>query len=74
VPLRAGWLQRGILTTNINLDEGTCSLDLLEEAAEYFGLGLPQARAIIKEVATATARWRQVLVNDLPPMLDALQR
>ena len=49
-----------ILTTNINLDEGTCSVDLLEEAAEYFGLGLPQARAIIKEVATATAKWRDV--------------
>jgi serine/threonine-protein kinase HipA len=49
-----------ILTTNINLDEGTCSLDLLEEAAEYFGLGLPPARAIIKEVATATAKWRDV--------------
>jgi serine/threonine-protein kinase HipA len=49
-----------ILTTNINLDEGTCSVDLLEEAAEYFGLGLPQARAIIKEVATVTAKWRGV--------------
>lgn len=49
-----------ILTTNINLDEGTCSLDLLEEAAEYFSLGLPQARAIIREVATATAKWRDV--------------
>jgi serine/threonine-protein kinase HipA len=49
-----------ILTTNINLDEGTCSLDVLEEAAEYFGLGLPQARAIIKGVATTTAKWRDV--------------
>jgi serine/threonine-protein kinase HipA len=49
-----------ILTTNINLDEGTCSLDLLEETAEYFGFGLAQARTIIKEVATATATWRDV--------------
>jgi len=49
-----------ILTTNINLDEGTCSLDLLEEAAEYFSLGLHQARAIIKDVAKATAKWRDV--------------
>lgn len=47
-----------VLTTNIDLDEGTCSLDLLEAASEYFGLTLPQARAIIKEVATATATWR----------------
>jgi len=53
-------LKARVLTTNINLDEGTSSLDLLEEAAEYFGLGLLQARAIIKEVATATATWRDV--------------
>jgi serine/threonine-protein kinase HipA len=53
-------LKARILTTNINLDEGTCSLDLLEETAEYFGFGLPQARAIIKEVATATTKWRDV--------------
>lgn len=49
-----------ILTTNIDLDEGTCSLDLLEAAAEYFSLGLQQARAVIKEVAIATATWRDV--------------
>jgi serine/threonine-protein kinase HipA len=48
-----------VLTTNINLDEGTCSLDLLEETAGFFALTLPQARAIIKEVATSTAKWRQ---------------
>jgi serine/threonine-protein kinase HipA len=47
-----------ILTTNINLVEDTWSLDLLEEAAEYFGMGLPQARVVIKEVATATSQWR----------------
>ena len=32
-------LKARVLTTNIDLDEGTCSLDLLEAAAEYFGLG-----------------------------------
>ena len=53
-------LKARILTTNINLDEGTCSIDLLEETAEYFGFGLTQARALIKEVATATAKWRDV--------------
>jgi serine/threonine-protein kinase HipA len=47
-----------VLTTNINLDEGTCSVDLLEAASEFFGLTLLQARGIIKEVATVTARWR----------------
>lgn len=53
-------LKARVLTTNIDLDEGTCSIDLLEEAAEYFGLGLKPARAILKEVASATATWREV--------------
>jgi serine/threonine-protein kinase HipA len=51
-------LKARVLTTNINLDEGTCSLDLLEAASEYFALNLAQARAIIKEVAIVTATWR----------------
>jgi len=53
-------LRARVLTTNINLDEGTCSIDLLEEAAQYFGVGLRPARAIIKEIATVTATWREV--------------
>lgn len=48
-----------VLTTNIDLDEGTCSIDLLEAACGYFGLGLAAARAIIKEVALVTATWRE---------------
>ncbi len=51
-------LKARVLTTNIDLDEGTCSIDLLEETAAYFGLGLVAARTIIKEVATVTATWR----------------
>lgn len=53
-------LKARILTTNIDLDEGTCSVDLLEASADYFGLGLVQAKAIIKEVGAATATWREV--------------
>ena len=53
-------LKARVLTTNIDLAESTCSLDLLESAAGYFALSLPKARAIIKEVATATATWRSV--------------
>lgn len=49
-----------VLTTNIDLNEGTCSLELLESASEYFALSLPKARSIIKEVAVATAAWRNV--------------
>jgi serine/threonine-protein kinase HipA len=52
-------LKTRVLTTNIDLDEGTCSLDLLEAASEYFALTLERARAIIKEVAAVTATWRE---------------
>jgi serine/threonine-protein kinase HipA len=53
-------LKARVLTTNISLDEATCSLDLLEAAAEYFSLSLAQARTIIKEVALVTSRWREI--------------
>jgi len=53
-------LKARVLSTNINLDEGTCSIDLLEASSEYFALNLAQARGIIKEVATVTATWREV--------------
>lgn len=56
-------LKARVLATNIDLDEGTCSVDLLEAAAQYFGLGLKAARAILKEVATATARWPEVATS-----------
>lgn len=49
-----------ILATNIDLDEGTCSIDLAESAAEFFGLNLAAARDIIREVGVATAQWREV--------------
>ena len=51
-------LKARVLTTNIDLDEGTCSLDLLEAAAGFFALTLAQARAVIREVAAVTATWR----------------
>ena len=52
-----------ILTTNIDLDEGTCSLDLVESAAAYFGLPLAKARIVIREVAGATCAWRTVAME-----------
>ncbi len=51
-------LKARVLSTNIDLDESTCSLDLLESASTYFGLTLQQAREIIKSVAGATSAWR----------------
>lgn len=53
-------LKARILTTNINLDEGTCSIELAESAAQYFGLSLAKARGVIREVAAATCQWKVV--------------
>ena len=53
-------LKARVLTTNIDLEESTCSIDLLEASADYFALSLAEARAILKEVATATSSWRTV--------------
>jgi serine/threonine-protein kinase HipA len=53
-------VRQRILTTNISLDEATCDLELVRSVAEYFGLASAKADAIIKHVAMATARWRDV--------------
>ena len=47
-----------ILSTAIDLDDGTCSIDLLRSVAEEFSLGLSSADAIIAGVATVTRNWR----------------
>ncbi len=49
-----------ILTTNISPDEGTCDMRLVLDAAEYFSLDGAAAKEIVKEVAAATAEWRNV--------------
>ncbi len=49
-----------ILTTNIDLDEGTCSVELLQETAGYFGLGDRKSCTIIREVAEVTRTWQAV--------------
>ncbi len=56
-------LKPRILSTNIDLDEAICSLDLLESACGYFGLGLKEARMIIREVAQVTRGWRAIAVE-----------
>ena len=52
-------LKARVLSTNIDPAEGTCSIDLLESASEYFCMSLAEARGVIKEVATVTAKWRE---------------
>ncbi|MGL5114354.1 MAG: type II toxin-antitoxin system HipA family toxin [Beijerinckiaceae bacterium] len=49
-----------VLATNIDLDEATCSLDLVESAAGLFSLRLEDARSVIGEVGRAVATWRDV--------------
>jgi serine/threonine-protein kinase HipA len=49
-----------ILATNVDLDEGTCSLDLWQGAAVFFGLGPKSACAIIREVMLVTCTWKAV--------------
>ena len=53
-------LKPRVLTTNIDLDDGACSLALVESAAEYFGLSPVQARAILRSTADAVSDWRDV--------------
>jgi len=53
-------LKSRILSTNISLDEGTCSIDLALSQAELFGLSLISARKIVVEVGQAVATWREV--------------
>ena len=49
-----------ILSTNIDLDEGTCSLELVQSVSGYFGLGLHRAREILREVGASVTRWRSI--------------
>lgn len=48
-----------ILSTAIDLDDGTASLNLALSVAEYFELGQNQARQIAAEVAEAVSKWRR---------------
>ena len=47
-----------ILTTNVNFDDGTCSIDLLRSVAEEFSLKLTDADMMIRDVAQVTGTWR----------------
>lgn len=47
-----------VLTTAINEDDTTASLQVALDTANYFGLAAPHAGAIAAEVGAAVARWR----------------
>lgn len=48
-----------VLSTNIDLDDGTAALGLASSVAPYFGLERREASAIASEVGAAVATWRQ---------------
>jgi serine/threonine-protein kinase HipA len=48
-----------ILTTAIDLEDGTASLKLALEVASYFELGSDEARVIAAQVGQAVATWRK---------------
>ena len=47
-----------VLTTNISFDDGTASLSLALEVADYFELNSSEARRITGEVGKAVSKWR----------------
>jgi serine/threonine-protein kinase HipA len=53
-------LKPRILTTSINEDDGTASLDLAMEVAEYFELDASAARKIATQTGRAVLKWRSV--------------
>jgi serine/threonine-protein kinase HipA len=53
-------LKPRILSTLIDTDDGTASLDLALSVAGYFNLSLEHGRRIAGEVGAAVSRWRRV--------------
>ncbi len=49
-----------VLTTSINEDDGTASIDLAMEVAEYFELDTSAARKIARQTSRAVSKWRSV--------------
>ena len=47
-----------VLSTAIDMDDQTASLDSAFEVVEYFGIDLPRAREIVAEVGEVVSDWR----------------
>jgi serine/threonine-protein kinase HipA len=56
-------LKPRILTTNIDFDDGTCSIELARDVASFFGLNKASADQIISEVARVTHGWRELAAS-----------
>ena len=53
-------LKPRILSTRIDFDSATCSIPLLLETCESYGLSRSSAAALVKKIGDVTAHWRQV--------------
>ncbi len=53
-------LKPRILSTRIDFDSATCSIPLLLETCESYGLSRSSAAALVKKIGGVTAHWRQV--------------
>ncbi len=53
-----GHVQPRVLSTLIDFDNATCSVDLLRSVTREFSLSLARGDAIIAQLARATAKWR----------------
>lgn len=49
-----------VLSTAINMDDATASIDLALSVADYFDVSLTEAKGIITEVAQALTHWRKL--------------
>lgn len=56
-----------VLSTAIEIDDASASLDLALETAEYYGIKPSDARIIAVEVAKAVSGWRAAAAElDIP--------
>jgi len=53
-------LKPRVLATNIDFEDGTCSIELVQEVASQFGLHKVDADQMIADVARATQTWCEV--------------
>ena len=83
-PLKSSWsiieLKPRILTTAINLEDGTASLELALSVAKNFRLTQEKAKLIIKEIAISVKNWRNIALqfglqkNETEQMASAFER
>lgn len=62
-----------VLSTAIDFENATASLDLALEVAPYFELNNGEARAMVAEVACATAEWRSAAAGFGVPAAETIR-